>query len=91
MLCITHVAYDIWYFLYTATDYQFRKANLEACLKTYFESFQPYLEETVTYEEFKTEVYDCKDLIVIPGLFVSNLIIFCFPVNFKGVNFFLMF
>merc|ERR550517_425380 len=41
-----HMSHDFWYFLYTSTDSQWRKDNLENCFSTYYETLKQYMGST---------------------------------------------
>ena len=50
---------DLWYFLYSSTDQQFRDQHLTEVLRDYYESFSKYLameEFQVSFEEFRQEM-----------------------------------
>ena len=48
-------AWDIWYFIGTATDSEFREQHLEECLKEYYEAFKLY-NENLKDKEGKVKV-----------------------------------
>ena len=55
----THLARDIWYYLYASTDSKWRKDNLEIVLFTYYQSIHLYLEKAginVSFNELKAEM-----------------------------------
>ena len=50
---------DLWYFLYSSTDKQFRDLHLKEVLLEYYNSFSKYLaleEVHITFEEFLREM-----------------------------------
>ena len=58
-----HMALDFWYFLYTSTDSQWRKANLAKCYDAYFSILKGYLAPhwpDFTLEKLKTEFEGCR-------------------------------
>ena len=50
---------DLWYFLYSSTDKEFRERHLREVLRDYYDSFSTYLdmeEVHVSFEEFRQEM-----------------------------------
>jgi len=58
-LMIAHPARDLWYFLYSSTDKQFRDHHLKDVLREYYNTFSKYLElegVSLTFQEFCQEM-----------------------------------
>ena len=50
---------DLWYFLYSSTDREFRDQHLNDVLRDYYDNFSKYLvmeEVHVSFEEFRQEM-----------------------------------
>ena len=50
---------DLWYFLYSSTDKEFRDQHLNDVLRDYYDNFSKYLvmeEVHVSFEEFRQEM-----------------------------------
>ena len=50
---------DLWYFLYSSTDKEFRDQHLTEVLRDYYDSFSHYLameEVHVSFEDFRQEM-----------------------------------
>ncbi len=73
-----HPARDIWYLLASCTDSDWRKANLDECLKHYYEVFVYYLIKSnidISCEDFVKEVKDrwAFGLLITPDLMTCVL------------------
>jgi len=58
-LIIAHPARDLWYFLYSSTDKQFRDKHLTDVLREYYDTFSKYLaleDLQMTFQEFRQEM-----------------------------------
>jgi len=51
---------DIWTILYSATDADYRAANLENDLQAYYAVFSTYMDTVVDYAEFRQEVEESR-------------------------------
>ena len=80
-LCPSHPGQDFWWYIYNQTDCEWRKDNLDDCLKTYFETIEKYFQKAnfqMTFDEFRTEMMSKRgfgfamSFFVLPGMIDSN-------------------
>ena len=64
LIFVGNPCYDLVYFLYLNTDLAFRDANLQSCLKLYYETFSSYFDDKLqySYEEFLQDFHRFKNI-----------------------------
>jgi hypothetical protein len=78
MMSPGHPAKDIWYFLYSCTDSNWRKEHLDECLRVYFDEYNPYLTKAginMEYEAFYKEVHIRRGIGLIFGLMLLPIVL----------------
>ena len=78
---------DLWYFLYSSTDKEFRERHLREVLRDYYDSFSTYLaleEVQVSFEEFRQEMNSTRIAAGLGTAMVFPLFISLCPDTIEG-------
>lgn len=92
MLQPAHPAKDIWYFLYTCTDWHWRQQHLDDCLHAYFDVYEAYLKKltgiigTMDFEEFNKEVQDRRGYGIATSIVILPIILNPEPNTFRTMR-----